>query len=143
MSVYAEWSIKDVLIKYQKAIRWDSSHLGLVGGTANEIQNALMSVGAHLDPEVLRAIVIEVAWGKKRRIAGLGQEFCRDANQVLRMEAEQLGRGRIPEAAWLRRKPLPDKLAWIETDFAKDWNEWVVSHRKPEQPMPDGVGVIA
>lgn len=126
VELYRAWTIWDVLMKFAKACRFDFGHKGLVGGIAELLDTAARSAGGTVDLEVLRAQTKAMAWKLKQRTHGLGTEFVRDANQVLRIQAEELGRPRVPEEKWLKRHPLPTPEQW-EVEFAADWDAWTES----------------
>jgi hypothetical protein len=121
LEVYAEADIPWVVHKFCKAVRWDASALGLVGGVAFILEHAARSVGESVSPAVLRAQ--GMAWKIKERFHGLGKEWVTDGNQIMRLDAAARD-SRVPEDKWLRRHPLPGPDAW-EDEFEGDWQSWL------------------
>ena len=131
IEAYEEWTIHDILGKYQKSIRFDLGHLGLVGGLAVLLSEAAADIGEPVSDRVLRAQTKSLAWRLKERIYGLGYEFTTDANQVLRKLADLLGEGPVPQEKMFKKQPLPGLQAW-DAEFEKDWNEWLSSRTTRE-----------
>lgn len=123
LEVYAEADIPWVVHKFCKAVRWDASALGLVGGVAFILEHAARSVGESVSPAVLRAQTQGMAWKIKERFHGLGKEWVTDGNQIMRLDAAARD-SRVPEDKWLRRHPLPGPDAW-EDEFEGDWQSWL------------------